>query len=430
MIPRYTMPEMGALWNEEAKFQRWLDVEIAVCEALAEICEIPAAAVARIKEKAAFTIERINEIEKEVDHDLIAFVKCVTEHMGDEGKYVHMGVTSYDIEDTALALRLRRSCDLILQDLAALEAALVERAREHKHTLMMGRTHGVHAEPITFGLKLAVWVEEVRRHQTRVQQTREMVSAGKVSGAVGTFANIDPRVQESVCRSLELESAKVSTQILQRDRHAQYLCTLALIAGSLEKFSTEIRNLQRTDLLEVEESFKKGQRGSSAMPHKRNPIKCENITGLARVVRANAIVGLENITTWHERDLSNSGAERVTLVDSSVLTDYLLHRFTTVVKGMVVYPDNMRENMDRTRGVFFSQQVMLALLDKGWSRERAYTKAQTHALKAWEEKLTFRDLLDADPEVTEALTPAEVAACFDFSYHVRHVDHIFTQVGI
>lgn len=430
MIPRYTRPEMDAVWNEEAKFQSWLEVELAVCEALADIGQVPADAVEAIKQKASFTVERIEEIEKEVDHDLIAFVKCITEHMGDEAKYVHLGVTSYDIEDTALALRLRRSCDLILRDLEALEQALVERAREHKHTLMMGRTHGVHAEPITFGLKLAVWIEEVRRHRTRVQQTREVVSCGKISGAVGTYANIDPRVQPRVCEKLGLASAKASTQILQRDRHAQYLCTLALIAGSLEKFATEIRNLQRTDLLEVEEPFKKGQRGSSAMPHKRNPIKCEQITGLARVVRANAVVGLENITTWHERDLSNSSSERVTLVDSSVLVDYLLHRFIAVVRGMVVYPENMRENMDRTRGVFFSQHVMLALIDKGWSRERAYTKAQVHALKAWEEKGDFRALLEADPEVTGTLSPEELDACFDFSYPVRHVDRIFAEVGI
>jgi adenylosuccinate lyase len=430
MIDRYTYPEMRALFELEGKYQRWLEVELAVCDALAEIGEIPAEAARLIRQKARVNIARALEIEAEVQHDLIAFVKSVTENMGEEAKYFHFGVTSYDIEDTALGLILRQACDILLDDLNQLMEAVIARAREHKYTLMMGRTHGVHAEPITFGVKLAVWVEELRRAARRIEHAKEGVSWGKISGAVGTYANIDPRVEQLVCQSLGLTPARISTQILQRDRHAEYMAALAITAASLEKFATEIRNLQRTEILEVEEPFLLGQRGSSAMPHKRNPFRCEQICGLARVVRGNLIPALENIATWHERDLTNSSVERVALADSSILVDYLLRRFTRIVQGLVVYPENMKRNLERTQGVIFSQQVMLALIGKGWRREDAYQLVQEKAMQAWTEQKPFRALLEADARVRDALTPAELDACFDYGYHTKHVDYIFERVGI
>lgn len=430
MIDRYCYPEMKALWELESKYSHWLEVELAVCEALAEIGEVPTEAARMIRQKASFTVGRILEIEKETDHDLIAFTKACTENLGEEARYFHLGVTSYDIEDTALGLQLRKACDLLLADLAELDKVLRRRAVEHKHTVMMGRTHGIHAEPVTFGLKLALWTEEMQRNRERVERARERVSFGKISGAVGTYANIDPRVEELVCKSLGLTPAPVSTQILQRDRHAEYLTTMAILAASLEKFATEIRNLQRTDILEVEEPFKKGQRGSSAMPHKRNPITCERLCGQARVVRANALVGLENIALWHERDITNSSSERVILPDSSCLVDYMLRRFTRVMDGLIVYPDRMLENLNRTHGVIFSQRVMLKLIDKGWSREQAYTTVQAHAMDAWENRRDFRELLGTDTSVSEALTPDELEDCFNYHYHLRHVDTVFARLGL
>jgi adenylosuccinate lyase len=426
---------MAGLFELAARYQHWMQVELAVCDALAEVGQIPADAAARIREKAPAQVDekfvaRVAEIEAETQHDLIAFLKTLTENMGDDAKYVHLGVTSYDIEDTALGLVLRKASDIILRDLDELESALTKLARQHKNTLMMGRTHGVHAEPITFATKLAVWIEELRRGKTRVQAARKSIAAGKISGAVGTYANIDPRVEDLVCESLGLEASKASTQILQRDRHAEYLCALALVAASLEKWATEIRNLQRTELLEVEESFAKGQRGSSAMPHKRNPITCERISGLARVVRANSIVGLENVLTWHERDLANSGPERVVLADSSILVDYMLQKFIGVIENLGVYQDHMTRNLNKTFGVIHSQQVMLALIDKGMLREDAYKIAQENAMRAWKDEISFRTLLDADERVTGVLSAPELDACFDPNYHVRNVQRIYDRVKI
>ena len=435
MISRYCYPEMAGLFELAARYKHWMLVEVAVCDALAEVGQIPADAAARIREMAPKEIDekfvaRVEEIEAETQHDLISFIKTLTEPMGDDAKYVHLGVTSYDIEDTALGLVLREASDIILRDLDELESALIDLASQHKSTLMMGRTHGVHAEPITFATKLAVWIEELRRGRTRIIAARKSVAAGKISGAVGTYANIDPKVEDLVCEKLGLEAAKASTQILQRDRHAEYLCALALVSASLEKFATEIRNLQRTEILEVEESFAKGQRGSSAMPHKRNPITCERISGLARVVRANAIVGLENVLTWHERDLANSGPERVVLADSSILVNYMLRKFTVVIKNLGVYEERMRRNIGKTFGVIHSQQVMLQLIDKGMLREDAYKIAQQHAMAAWTEEKDFRTLLNNDQRVTGVLSQAELDACFDPNYHVRNVQRIYDRVGI
>lgn len=432
MLDRYSFPEMKSLFELESKYTHWLEVECAVCDALAEIGEIPAEAARLIRQKAKVNVERALEIEFQegIRHDLIAFVKMITENMGEEARYFHRGVTSYDIEDTATGLILRKACDMILDDVRALIDALMERAREHKYTLMIGRTHGIHAEPITFGLKLCVWIEMMRRNLRRLESAKETVSYGKISGAVGTYANIDPRVEQIVCRILNLTPAKVSTQILQRDRHAEYMSALALTAATLEDFATEIRNLQRTDILEVEEPFPHTARGSSAMPHKRNPERCEQICGLARVVRGNLIPALENVTTWHERDITNSSVERIVLADSSILVDYMLRRFTAVVKGLIVYPENMKRNLERTQGIIFSQQVLLALIDKGWLREEAYRLVQEKAMQAWTEQKPFRALLQSDARVRDALTPAELDACFDYGYHTKRVDYIFERVGI
>lgn len=435
MIARYCYPEMAGLFELPARYEHWMLVELAVCDALAEVGQIPADAAKRIREKAPSQIgeafvERVAEIEAETQHDLIAFLKTLTEPMGDDAKYVHLGVTSYDIEDTALGLVLSKAADILLRDLDELEEALIKLARQHKSTLMMGRTHGVHAEPITFATKLCVWIEELRRGRARLVQARKSVAAGKISGAVGTYANIDPKVEDLVCESLGLEASKASTQILQRDRHAEYMCALAIIGASLEKFATEIRNLQRTEILEVEESFAKGQRGSSAMPHKRNPIVCERISGLARVVRANAVVALENVLTWHERDLANSGPERVVIADSSILVDYMLRKFIGVIENLGVYQERMARNLGRTFGVIHSQQLMLALIDKGMLREDAYKIAQENAMRAWKEETSFRGLLDEDERVTKVLSPAELDACFDPGYHIRNVQRIYDRVGI
>jgi adenylosuccinate lyase len=435
MIERYCYPEMRALFELPSRYDHWMQVELAVCDALAAVGDIPPEAAQRIRAAAPAEIDekfvaRVAEIEAETHHDLIAFLKTLTEPMGDDAKYVHLGVTSYDIEDTALGLVLRQASEMLLRDLDELEAALLELARRHKSTLMMGRTHGVHAEPITFAAKLAVWIEELRRGRKRLEAAKETVSAGKISGAVGTYANINPRVEDLVCEALGLEASKASTQILQRDRHAEYLCALALLAASLEKFATEIRNLQRTEILEVEEGFAKGQRGSSAMPHKRNPITCERISGLARVVRANAVVGLEDVLTWHERDLANSAPERVVLADSSILVDYMLRKFTGVIQGLGVYVERMRRNIGRTFGVIHSQQVMLALIDKGMLREEAYKIVQSNAMQAWQEETSFRELLEKDERVAGVLSPQELDACFDPAYHLRNLERVYERVGI
>ncbi len=431
MISRYTLPEMGAIWSEESKYRSWLTVELAVCEALERMDRIPAGTVAAIEAAAPKIVpERIEWLEKnETRHDMIAFVKSITEQLGDEGKYLHFGVTSYDIEDPALSLRLRQAADLLLADCDRLIEAIRARAKEHKRTLQMGRTHGIHAEPITFGFKLAVWLSEMRRQVERLKAARQGINAGKVSGAVGTYANTDPEVEAYVCQKLGLEAAAVSTQILQRDRHAHFVMTLALIASSVEKFATEIRNIQRTEIREVEEFFAQGQRGSSAMPHKRNPWNCETVSGIARVMRGYVVPALEDVVTWHERDLANSSVERVILPDACILLDFQLQKFAGIVEKMIVYPDAMMRNIERMGGLTASQQVMLALIDKGMSREDAYLVAQENAMKAWQ-GASFRDLLAEDPRVTERLTPEELEACLDPAFHLHRLDVIFDRLDI
>jgi adenylosuccinate lyase len=407
-----------------------MEVELAICDALSELGYIPKEAVKLIRERASFTVERVLELERVYHHDLIAFVKAMTEGMGEEARYVHMGVTSYDIEDTALGLRMKQACELLIEDVDTLIEALRKKAVEYKDTLMMGRTHGVHAEPITFGLKLAVWVAEMQRHRERLLRLKDVVGVGKISGAVGTYATIDPRVEEIVLERLGLKRPLIATQILQRDRHAEYICTLAIIAGSLEKFATEIRNLQRTEILEVEEPFSAKQRGSSAMPHKRNPHKCEQICGLARIVRSYVIPALETITTWHERDLTNSSVERITIPEASILVDYMLRRFTEIVNGMVVYPERMRRNIERTQGVFCSQRIMLKLIEKGWGRDEAYSVVQSAAFKALEEERHMKEVLLEDERVRSSLSEEEIDECFDYRHFVRHVDLIFERMGL
>jgi len=427
---RYSYPQMRELWTLESKFRSWMEVELAICDALSELGYIPKEAVKLIRERASFTVERVLELERVYHHDLIAFVKAMTEGMGEEARYVHMGVTSYDIEDTALGLRMKQACELLIEDVDTLIEALRKKAVEYKDTLMMGRTHGVHAEPITFGLKLAVWVAEMQRHRERLLRLKDVVGVGKISGAVGTYATIDPRVEEIVLERLGLKRPLIATQVLQRDRHAEYICTLAIIAGSLEKFATEIRNLQRTEILEVEEPFSAKQRGSSAMPHKRNPHKCEQICGLARIVRSYVIPALETITTWHERDLTNSSVERITIPEASILVDYMLRRFTEIVNGMVVYPERMRRNIERTQGVFCSQRIMLKLIEKGWGRDEAYSVVQSAAFKALEEERHMKEVLLEDERVRSSLSDEEIDECFDYRYFVRHVDLIFERMGL
>ena len=429
MIDRYSLPKMKAIWEQENRFQKWLDVEIAVAEGLAEYGYIPKDVPAKIKAGAKFTVERILEIEETTQHDVMAFVKAVTENLGEEGKYVHYGITSYDVVDTALGLLMRESADLIIADLERLAEVVRGRAREHKHTLMIGRTHGIHAEPITFGFKLAGWCAQILRDIERMKAARKAVSVGKVSGAVGIYANIDPRVEQYVCGKLALAPAEHSTQIVARDRHAQFLMALAIIAGSLENFATELRNLQRTEILEAQEYFAKGQKGSSAMPHKRNPRLSEQVAGLARVVRSNAFPALENIVTWHERDLTNSSVERIIIPDSCILVDYLLNTFAKVVERLIVYPENMMRNLELMGGLVFSERVMLKLVEKGLSREDAYTVVQESAAKAWEGQ-SFREALESDPRVTSTLSKEELAEIFDYKHHIRNVDAIFERLGI
>jgi len=430
MIPRYSRREMSAIWEPENRFGLWLRIELAVCEAWAERGQVPPEALAEIRAKAGFEVARIDAIEREVKHDVIAFLTAVAERVGPASRYIHLGLTSSDILDTCLALQLTQAADLLLEDLAGVERVLAEVARRHKDSVMIGRTHGVHAEPTTFGLKLAMWLEEIRRGRARLSRAREVIAFGKLSGAVGTFANVPPEVEESVCARLGLRPEPVSTQIIQRDRHAEYLAALAILGCSLDKFATEIRHLQRTEVREAEEPFSEGQKGSSAMPHKRNPVACEQICGLARVLRANLQAGLEDIALWHERDISHSSVERVILPDSTILLDYLLVRFREILEGMRVYPERMLANLKSSHGVIFSQQVLLALARGGASREAAYRIVQRNAMQAWETGAEFQALLLADEEVRRYLGPAEIAACFDLGYHLKHVDAIFRRVGL
>ena len=428
MIPRYTLPEMGAVWSEESKFQKWLDVELAVCEVHAEMGTIPRDALEEIKARASFTVERINEIEKTTDHDVIAFTTALAENIGEAARFVHYGLTSSDVVDTALALSLRDSCDILLQKIEALMRVFRRRAFEFKATPQIGRTHGVHAEPTSFGLTFALWYDEMGRHRERLEKTRERVAIGKISGAVGAFAHLDPVVEESVCARLGLRPAPVSTQVIQRDIHAEYLTTLALAASSVEKFALQVRHWQRTEVREAEERFKKGQKGSSAMPHKRNPILSERLCGLARVVRGNAVAGMESVALWHERDISHSSAERVILPDSSIALDYMLQKAASLFENLVVYPERMLENLQATRGLVFSGQLLLALTQAGVQREEAYLWAQRNAMRAWDEGADFRALVLADEDISSRLSREEIERVFSLETYLRNVDAVFARV--
>jgi adenylosuccinate lyase len=428
MIPRYTHPEMGRIWSDQRRYETWLLVETAAAEAMASAGIVPADAARDIRDRGGFDIARIEEIEATTQHDVIAFTTAVAEKVGPSARWLHFGLTSSDVIDTAQALQMREACDVILADLSALSDAIRERAFEHKNTPMIGRTHGVHAEPMTFGLKLALWHAEVGRDIERVKRARHTISVGKLSGAVGTFAHLPPSIEEEVCRRLGLEPAPVASQVIQRDRHAELLSVLAITAASLEKFALEIRGLQKTEIGEVEEPFGKGQKGSSAMPHKRNPIGCEQIVGLARLLRGNAHAAFENIALWHERDISHSSVERIIVPDSFIALDHMLRRFTRIVRGMVVYPERMRENLNRSRGVVFSGTVLLELAKRGVSREQAYEWVQRNAMRSFAEQRDFKALLLADPDVTRALPPAEIERAFDLGEQLKHVDHIFDRV--
>ena len=421
---------MAAIWSEEHKLRTWLKIEILACEAWAKLGKIPAEAVEVIKQKADFTPERVAEIEEVTRHDVIAFLTAVAEHVGPESRFIHLGLTSSDMLDTALAVNLCEASDIIIEDLNRLSDVLRRKALEHKDTVMIGRSHGIHAEPITFGLKMAVWYTETGRNLGRMQRAKETVAHGQISGAVGTFANADPAVEHYVCAKLGLKAAPVSTQIIQRDRHAEFLTTLAIIASSLDKFATEIRHLQRTEVLEAEEFFEKGQKGSSAMPHKRNPIRSENVSGLARVVRANAMASLENIALWHERDISHSSAERIIIPDSCIAVDFMLARITNVIDKLIVYPENMRANLAKTKGMISSEAVLLALVGKGLMREEAYKLVQRNAMKVWEDGADFRETLMSDPDIASRLTENELDSCFDMKHHLRFVDEIFQRAEI
>src|SRR6266480_4133874 len=424
MIERYTLPEMGALWTEQNKFQKWLEVELAVCEVHAEMGTIPREAVEQIRSRARFSVERINEIEKTTNHDVIAFTTNLAEEIGEAARYVHYGLTSSDVVDTANALLLRDACDILLAKVDALSTVLKKRAFEFKHTPQVGRTHGIHAEPTSFGLTFALWYDEMQRNRERLKRAREAVAVGKISGAVGAFALLDPIVEEKVCARLGLKPAPVSTQIIQRDSYAEYLGTLAIVASSLEKFALQVRHWQRTEVREAQEKFKRGQKGSSAMPHKRNPILSERICGMARLVRANSIVGLENIALWHERDISHSSAERVVLPDSSIAADYMLDKMASLIDGLIVYPERMLENLQATRGLIFSGQLLLALTNAGVAREIAYDWVQRNAMKAWDEGDDFKSLVSADEDITAKLSAAQIANVFSLETYLRNVDAI------
>lgn len=430
MITRYTRPEMQRIWADEHKFRIWLDIEILACEAQAELGVIPREAAKIIREKASFDVKRIDEIERQVKHDVIAFLTNVGELVGRESRFIHVGMTSSDVLDTALAVQMKQSGELLLKDLHALSAALARRAKELKYTVMVGRTHGVHAEPTTFGLKLALWYDQTLRDIERLRNAAKTVSVGQVSGAVGTYGHLDPFVEKYVCEKLELTPAPISTQVLQRDRHAEFMTTLALIGGSIETFATEIRHLQKTEVLEAEEYFSKGQKGSSAMPHKRNPIMCERVVGLARVLRGNALAAMENMALWHERDITHSSVERIIIPDSCILLDYMIATFTNIVEQLIVYPENMKKNLELTHGLIFSQSVLLALTKKGMKREDAYAAVQKHAMDAWEKKRNFKETLQADPVIASYMKNGELEELFDLKKSIRNVDYIFERMGL
>ncbi len=428
MIARYTRHEMGRLWESENRFQKWLDVEIAVCEAWAEMGKIPKGSLKVIKERAGFDVRRIDEIEVVVRHDVIAFLTSVAEKVGPESRYIHKGLTSSDIVDTALSLLMKEAAAIIIKDLKGLMAVLREQAFSYKETICIGRSHGVHAEPMTFGLKFALWYEEAKRNLERMEKARRIISTGKFSGAVGTFSNIPTEIEEKVCKKLGLKPEPIATQVVQRDRHAEYLTTLAIIAASVEKMAVEIRHLQRTEVLEAEEPFAKGQKGSSAMPHKRNPVGCENLSGLARVVRANSLAALEDVALWHERDISHSSVERVIVPDSTILVDYMLHRLTGILSGLQVYPEKMKENMGRSYGLFNSQKVLISLTEKGMSREDAYAIVQKNAMLSWMKKKDFKGLLLKDKDVRRYLKAKDLDNIFDLKHYFSGIGYIFRRV--
>jgi adenylosuccinate lyase len=428
MIERYTRPEMGRLWELPNKFRKWLDVEIAVCEAWAELGEVPEDSLKNIKEKANFDIKRIDEIESTVKHDVIAFLTSVAEFVGPDSRFIHKGLTSSDVIDTALSLIMKEAAEIIIDDIKKLLHVLKEKAFIYKDTPCIGRSHGVHAEPMTFGLKFALWYEEFKRNLRRMEQAREIINVGKISGAVGTFSNITPEIEERVCKKLNLKPEPIATQIIQRDRHAEYMTVLALIAASIEKIAIEIRHLQRTEVLEAEEPFTAGQKGSSAMPHKRNPVGCENLSGLARVVRSNCLSALENVALWHERDISHSSVERIIIPDSTILIDYMINRLIGIIKDLEVYPERMLSNMGRSFGLYNSQRVLLALVEKGLTREQAYTLVQRNAMESWSKGISFMELLKSDNEIRKYLTPEEIEEIFDIKYYLRNIDYIFRRV--
>ena len=430
MIERYTTPQMKFLWSDQNKFQKWLDIEILACEAMAQRGIIPKSALSKIKKKAKFDVKRISKIEEKTKHDVVAFLTNVAENVREESKYIHFGLTSSDILDTSLSLLMREAGELILQDLEKLIRSIKKKAYKFKHTPMIGRTHGVHAEPITLGLKFALWFAEIQRHIERLKKAVETISVGKISGAVGTFSNLNPKVEEYVCKKLKLKPAPISSQIIQRDRHAEFLTALAMIASSIEKFATEIRSLQRTEILELEEGFSKGQKGSSAMPHKRNPITCERLCGLARLVRTNAQASLENITLWHERDISHSSVERVIIPDSTILVDYMLIQFNRIIDNLLVYPESMMANLNKTKGMIFSGRLLLELSQKTRSKEEAYQIVQDNAMKAWRENKDFKNLIRNDKKVIRYLSKQKIEDCFSLNHYLKHVDFIFKRVFV
>ena len=430
MIDRYTLPKMREIWSEKHKFNTWMQIELAACEAWHKLGKIPSSAMKKIKSKANFSVDRINEIEKTVDHDVISFLTSVAENVGPESRYIHVGLTSSDVGDTALSLLLRDAADVIGQDIDDFIKILKKMAHKHKMTIMMGRSHGVHAEPMTLGLKFALWLKEMERNKDRLLHARRMINVGQISGAVGTYSNLDPRVEELTCKKLGLEVAPISSQVIQRDRHAEYMSTMAVIAATLEKIALEVRGLQKTEIGEVEEPFKKGQKGSSAMPHKKNPIICERVCGLARIVRANAMVAFENVALWHERDISHSSAERVTMPDSTTLIDYMLHKMSYVIDNLVVYPERMRQNIDKSQGLIYSQRVLLALVDKGLTRENAYQIVQTAAMRARSTGRQLKDTLLEEKQATKHLTAKEIEQAFDIKFYLRNVDFIFRRLGL
>jgi adenylosuccinate lyase len=430
MIARYTRPHMGAIWEDKNKFRIWLEIELLACEAQAELGIVPREAVRVMRERATFDVARIDEIEREVKHDVIAFLTNVGEYVGQEARFMHVGMTSSDVLDTCLAVQMKQSGELLLTDLANLRDVLARRAQEFKYTVMVGRTHGIHAEPTTFGLKLALWYDETRRNIARLTSAIERISVGQISGAVGTFEHLSPKVEDYVCAKLGLHPAPVSTQILQRDRHAEFMSVLAVVGSSLEKFATEIRHLQKTEVLEAEEFFSQGQKGSSAMPHKRNPITCERIAGLSRVLRGNAMAAMENVALWHERDITHSSVERVIIPDSCILLDYMLSVMTDVLDKLLVYPNNMMKNLERTHGLIFSQSVLLALTKAGMKREDAYRIVQKAAMEVWETAKDFKELLQANADIVRVLGKEAIDELFDLKKSIRHVDYIFNRVGL